>query len=182
MAADGCAPAEGTDANERRTDDCPNLELRRLTSCARRPRSIGSRRAVSSPFRNQLPSEDAPLLSGSAPPRGRASSAAEGVHPHAYLVLSRIQDLLRRAHSNQDRDRNDEGFSFAQVIVTMVIVGILGGIGTFAAFQYIGQSRETVLSANIQTAAAAVQNTLALNPGLKIRVRHHQQPRGRAAS
>ncbi len=82
-----------------------------------------------------------------------------------HTWLSRIQDLLRRARSNQDR--NDEGFSFAQVIVTMVIVGILGGIGTFAAFQYIGQSRETVLEANIQTAAAAVQNTLALDPGLK---------------
>ena len=82
-----------------------------------------------------------------------------------HTWLSRIHDLLRRARSNQDR--NDEGFSFAQVIVTMVIVGILGGIGTFAAFQYIGQSRETVLEANIQTAAAAVQNTLALDPGLK---------------
>ena len=77
----------------------------------------------------------------------------------------RIHDLSRPPRDS--RDRNDQGFSFAQVIVTMVIVGILGGIGTFAAFQYIGQSRETVLSANVQTAAAAVQNTLALDPGLK---------------
>lgn len=81
----------------------------------------------------------------------------------------RIHDLLRPPRDS--RDRNDQGFSFAQVIVTMVIVGILGGIGTFAAFQYIGQSRETVLSANVQTAAAAVQNTLALDPGLKSGIR-----------
>lgn len=86
---------------------------------------------------------------------------------HAWFY--RIHDLLRP--SRHGRDRNDQGFSFAQVIVTMVIVGILGGIGTFAAFQYIGQSRETVLAANIQTAAAAVQNTLALDPGLKSGIR-----------
>ena len=63
--------------------------------------------------------------------------------------------------------RDDAGFSFAQVIVTMVIVGILGGAIGFTAFQFIGQSRETVLAANIRTAADAVQNTLALNPNLK---------------
>lgn len=69
--------------------------------------------------------------------------------------------------SRRHEHRNDSGFSFAQVIVTMVIVGILGGVIGFAAFSYIGQSRETVLSANIRTAAEAVQNTLALNPSLK---------------
>ena len=73
--------------------------------------------------------------------------------------------ILRRRRNPQPA--NDEGFSFAQVIVTMVIVGILGGAIGFTAFQFIGQSRETVLAANIRTAADAVQNTLALNPNLK---------------
>ena len=64
-------------------------------------------------------------------------------------------------------NRDDAGFSFAQVIVTMVIVGILGAAIGFTAFQFIGQSRETVLAANIRTAADAVQNTLALKPHLR---------------
>ena len=78
-----------------------------------------------------------------------------------------MRNLSRLLSPSRRKERDDSGFSFAQVIVTMVIVGILGGVVGFAAFQYIGQARETVLSANIQTAAEAVQNTLALNPGLK---------------
>ena len=78
-------------------------------------------------------------------------------------------------HDNFNDDRNaqrstsrdDEGFSFAQVIVTMVIVGILGAAIGFTAFQFIGQSRETVLAANVRTAADAIQNTLALKPHLR---------------
>ena len=75
--------------------------------------------------------------------------------------------LWVRARNTPRDSRDDGGFSFAQVIVTMVIVGILGGAIGFTAFQFIGQSRETVLAANIRTAADAVQNTLALNPNLK---------------
>ena len=63
--------------------------------------------------------------------------------------------------------RNDEGFSFVQMIVTMVIAGILLTSVGFAAFNYIQQARETVLESNIRTAAEAVRNTLALNPGLR---------------
>ena len=63
--------------------------------------------------------------------------------------------------------RNDEGFSFVQMIVTMVIGGILLTTVGFAAFSYIQQARETVLESNIRTAAEAVRNTLALNPGLR---------------
>ena len=62
--------------------------------------------------------------------------------------------------------RNDEGFSFVQMIVTMVIGGILLTTVGFAAFSYIQQARETVLESNIRTAAEAVRNTLALNPRL----------------
>ena len=83
-------------------------------------------------------------------------------------LWARARDAQRstsRAPRNAQRD--DAGFSFAQVIVTMVIVGILGGAIGFTAFQFIGQSRETVLAANIRTAADAVQNSLALNPNLK---------------
>ena len=36
--------------------------------------------------------------------------------------------------AQRDTRRDDEGFSFAQVIVTMVIVGILGGAIGFTAF------------------------------------------------
>ena len=63
--------------------------------------------------------------------------------------------------------RNDYGFSFVQMIVTMVIGGILLTTVGFAAFQYIQTARETVLESNIRTAAEAVQNTLALNPNLR---------------
>lgn len=62
--------------------------------------------------------------------------------------------------------RDDAGFSFAQVIVTMVIVGILGAAIGFTAFQFIGESRNTVLASNTRVAAEAVQNTLALKPHL----------------
>ena len=63
--------------------------------------------------------------------------------------------------------RNDHGFSFVQLIVTMVISGILLGTVGFTVFSYINRARDTVLSSNIRTAAESVQNTLALNPGLR---------------
>ena len=64
-------------------------------------------------------------------------------------------------------DRDDAGFSFVQMLVTMVIAGILiTGVG-LTVFQYIGTARNTVLKSNITTAAASVQNALALNPGLR---------------
>ena len=70
-------------------------------------------------------------------------------------------------HTTHDEGRrNDEGFSFAQVIVTMVIVGILGAAIGFTAFQFIGESRNTVLTSNTRVAAAAIQNTVALKPHL----------------
>ena len=69
--------------------------------------------------------------------------------------------------NSNTRQRNDLGFSFVQLIVTMVISGILLGTVGFAAFSYIGQARDTVLESNIRTAAEAVQNTLALNPSLR---------------
>ena len=68
-------------------------------------------------------------------------------------------------HTNPAR-RDDAGFSFAQVIVTMVIVGILGAAIGFTAFQFIGESRNTVLASNTRVAAEALQNTLALKPHL----------------
>ena len=83
-------------------------------------------------------------------------------------LWARARDAQRPpSRAPQTAQRDDAGFSFAQVIVTMVIVGILGGAIGFTAFQFIGQSRETVLAANIRTAADAVQNTLSLNPNLK---------------
>ena len=83
------------------------------------------------------------------------------------FITNKLRGAWANARRNTKATRNDEGFSFAQVIVTMVIVGILGGAIGFTAFQFIGQSRETVLAANIRTAADAVQNTMALNPNLK---------------
>lgn len=61
-------------------------------------------------------------------------------------------------------DRDDDGFSLAQVLVTMIILGILTVAVGITAFSLIGQGRETVLRANITTAAQAVETTLALNP------------------
>ena len=83
------------------------------------------------------------------------------------FITNKLRGAWANARRNTKATRNDEGFSFAQVIVTMVIVGILGGAIGFTAFQFIGQSRETVLAANIRTAADAVQNSMALNPNLK---------------
>lgn len=64
----------------------------------------------------------------------------------------------------QAPDRNDEGFSIAQVLVAMVLIGILTVAVGLTAFELIGQGRETVLRANITTAAQAVETTLALDP------------------
>ena len=83
------------------------------------------------------------------------------------MFIDKLRNLWAKTRNTPQGSRDDAGFSFAQVIVTMVIVGILGGAIGFTAFQFIGQSRETVLAANIRTAADAVQNTLALNPNLK---------------
>ena len=84
------------------------------------------------------------------------------------FTFNKLRSLWAKTRNAQRAtSRDDEGFSFAQVIVTMVIVGILGGAIGFTAFQFIGQSRETVLAANIRTAADAVQNAMALNPNLK---------------
>ena len=75
-------------------------------------------------------------------------------------------------HSPLRRDRCDAGFSMAQVLVTMVIVGILTvGVG-LTVFSYINRARDTVLSANVTTAARAVETTLALNPGLRDSAAH----------
>lgn len=68
---------------------------------------------------------------------------------------------------NKRRTRDDQGFSIANVLVAMVILGVLGTVVGFTAFALIGQSRETVTAANIRTAAEAVRNTLALNPAAK---------------
>ena len=62
------------------------------------------------------------------------------------------------------RDHNDEGFSLAQVLVTMILIGILSVTVGITAFELLGQGRETVLRSNITTAAQAVETTLALNP------------------
>ena len=78
--------------------------------------------------------------------------------------------------------RNDEGFSFVQMIVTMVIGGILLTTVGFAAFSYIQQARETVLESNIRTAAEAVRNTLALNPQLREEDDPAGQTRGAASA
>ena len=75
-----------------------------------------------------------------------------------------LRSLWTRTRNAQ---RDDAGFSFAQVIVTMVIVGILGGAIGFTMFKFISQTSETVLAANIRTAAETVQNTLAVDPDLK---------------
>ena len=106
------------------------------------------------------------------PPEVSCPPTREGEQMFKFNKLRSLWAKTRNAQratsrDPQDAQRNDEGFSFAQVIVTMVIVGILGGAIGFTAFQFIGQSRETVLAANIRTAADAVQNTLALNPDLK---------------
>ena len=83
------------------------------------------------------------------------------------MFIEKLRNLWAKTRNTPQGSRDDAGFSFAQVIVTMVIVGILGGAIGFTAFEFIGQSRETVLAANVRTAAEAVQNTLALNPNLK---------------
>ena len=83
------------------------------------------------------------------------------------MFIEKLRNLWAKTRNTPQGSRDDAGFSFAQVIVTMVIVGILGGAIGFTAFEFIGQSRETVLAANIRTAAEAVQNSLALNPNLK---------------
>ena len=77
-------------------------------------------------------------------------------------------DKLRNLRAKtRNAQRDDDGFSFAQVIVTMVIVGILAAAIGFTMFRFISQTRETVLAANIRTAAESVQNTLAMDPDLK---------------
>lgn len=81
------------------------------------------------------------------------------------------QDFPHNEHAQRDdlgdAHRNDSGFSFAQVIVTMIILGVLAtGVG-LTVFGFIGESRETILANNIRTAAQTVQNVLTLQPGLK---------------
>ena len=71
--------------------------------------------------------------------------------------------LFMKTYTNR---RCDQGFSLAQVLVTMVILGVLSIAVGLTVFSLVGDSRNTVLAANVQTAATAVQTTLALNPPL----------------
>lgn len=65
----------------------------------------------------------------------------------------------------RQRGRDDDGFSLVQVLVAMIILGVLSVAVGLTTFNLIGQSRETVLAANIRTAAQAVETTLAFNRG-----------------
>ena len=96
----------------------------------------------------------------------------EETQPAMTDILS-MPDLDRRpkppdtastttGHGHDGRD--DHGFSFAQLIVSMIISGILLTAVGFTVFGFINQARDTVLASNIRTAAEAVQNVIALNP------------------
>ena len=53
-----------------------------------------------------------------------------------------------------------------ELLVVMIIIGVLGLLATGVYFAFIRTAEDTVLNANIQTAAEEVQSALALNPGL----------------
>lgn len=67
---------------------------------------------------------------------------------------------------NHYNRRCDGGFSLAQILVAMVIIGVLSVAVGLTTFSLIGESRETVLANNVRTAAQAVNTSLSLDPGL----------------
>lgn len=62
--------------------------------------------------------------------------------------------------------RNESGFTMNELLVVLIIIGTLGLIGTGVYFLFIRDARDTVLNANIQTAAEELQSVLALQPSL----------------
>ena len=79
-------------------------------------------------------------------------------------------DIDTDAARSDNGGRNDDGFSFAQVIVTMIIIGVLTVAVGFTVFNFIGQARNTVLASNVRTAAEAVQTAISLNPQLRTNI------------
>ena len=62
------------------------------------------------------------------------------------------------------KQRNARGFNYIQLIVGMIIFVALSRIVGPPAFRMITRARSTALEANIQTAAEAVRNVLAIDP------------------
>ena len=68
--------------------------------------------------------------------------------------------------SPRRRRRDASGFTMNELLVVLIIIGVLGLIGTGVYFLFIRDARSTVLNQNIQTAAEEVQSALAIKPSL----------------
>lgn len=68
--------------------------------------------------------------------------------------------------SPRRRRRDASGFTMNELLVVMIIIGVLGLLATGVYFAFIRTAEDTVLNANIQSAAEEVQSVVALNPGL----------------
>jgi general secretion pathway protein G len=75
-----------------------------------------------------------------------------------------IRRLLRRARRLTEPAKNDEGWTFIEIIVVLAIILILSGTVGFATFRFTGQARVSSAKDQIQNLALAL-NSYALDTG-----------------
>ena len=94
------------------------------------------------------------------------TTTGPGPDSNPHPALDPIQAETPPEAPSPRRKRREGGFTMNELLVVLIIIGVLGLIGTGVYFLFIRDARSTVLNANIQTAAEELQSVLAIRPSL----------------